>query len=110
MSNVSVILQSGFIHQMQLGLWAARYNTWLLIKLMPKGVVFPFLSFLFLSFPFLSFPFLSFPFPFFSFLLGLFTYAHVSHISSSGRLTECAQGMGQSIACGGGVDSGAHPH
>ena len=49
--------------------WAAQYNTWLLIKLMPKGVVFsfpfhsfPFLSFPFLSFPFLSFPFLSFPF------------------------------------------------
>ena len=27
--------------------WAAQYNTWLLIKLMPKGIVF---SFLFLSF------------------------------------------------------------
>jgi len=27
--------------------WAARYNTWLLNKLMPKGVVF---SFLFFSF------------------------------------------------------------
>ncbi len=24
--------------------WAARYNTWLLIKLTPKGVVFPFLA------------------------------------------------------------------
>ncbi len=24
--------------------WAARYNTWLLSKLMPKGVVFSFLS------------------------------------------------------------------
>jgi len=31
--------------------WAARYNTWLLIKLTPKGVVF---SFLFFSFLFLS--------------------------------------------------------
>jgi len=61
---------------MQLGLWAARYNTWLLIKLMPKGVVFPFLSFLFLSFPFLSFPFLSFPFLFFSFL-----HMHMCHTS-----------------------------
>ncbi len=51
-------------------LWAARYNTWLLIKLTPKGVVFSFLSFPFpfLSFPFLSFPFLSFSFLFFSFL------------------------------------------
>jgi len=51
-------------------LWAARYNTWLLIKLTPKGVVFSFLffSFLFLSFPFLSFPFLSFPFLSFPFL------------------------------------------
>ncbi len=51
-------------------LWAARYNTWLLIKLTPKGVVFSFLSFPFpfLSFPFLSFPFLSFPFLSFSFL------------------------------------------
>ncbi len=53
--------------------WAARYNTWLLIELMPRGVVFsffPFLSFPFLSFPFLSFPFLSFlflSFPFLSF-------------------------------------------
>ena len=35
--------------------WAARYSTWLLIKLTPKGS---------LSFPFLSFPFLSFPFLF----------------------------------------------
>ena len=26
--------------------WAAQYNTWLLIKSTPKGVVFPFLSFL----------------------------------------------------------------
>ncbi len=42
--------------------------------------------------------------------LGLFTSARVSHINSSGRLTECAQGMGQSIACGGGVDSGTHPN
>ena len=25
------------------GLWAARYNTWLLIELTPKGVVFSFL-------------------------------------------------------------------
>jgi len=28
--------------------WAAWYNTWLLIKLTPKGAVFPFLSFPFL--------------------------------------------------------------
>ncbi len=27
--------------------WAARYNTWLLIELTPKGVVFSFLSFSF---------------------------------------------------------------
>jgi len=41
--------------------WAARYNTWLLIKLTPKGVVFSFLffSFLFFSFLFFSFLFLS---------------------------------------------------
>ena len=31
--------------------WAARYNTWLLIKLTPKGIVFSFL-FLFLFFSF----------------------------------------------------------
>ena len=45
--------------------WAARYNTWLLIKLMLTGIVPPpFLFFfpIFLCFPFLSFPFLSFPF------------------------------------------------
>ena len=35
---------------------------------------------------------------------------HMSHISTSGRLTERAQGLGQSIACGGGVDSGTHPN
>ena len=28
--------------------WAARCNTWLLIKLMPKGVVFPFRFFSFM--------------------------------------------------------------
>jgi len=33
--------------------WAARYNTWLLIKLTPKGVVFSFLFFSFLFFSFL---------------------------------------------------------
>jgi len=33
--------------------WAARFDTWLLIRLTPRGVVFPFLSFPFLSFPFL---------------------------------------------------------
>ncbi len=66
--------------------WATRYNTWLLIKLTPKGAVFSFLflflvfpplffsflffffSFLFLFFSFLSFPFLSFPFLSFPFL------------------------------------------
>ncbi len=31
--------------------WAARYNTWLLTKTMPKGVVFLFFSFLFLPGP-----------------------------------------------------------
>ena len=33
--------------------WEARYNTWLLIKLTPKGVVFSFLFFSFLFFSFL---------------------------------------------------------
>ena len=37
--------------------WAARYNTWLLIKLSPKGVVFSFLFFSFLFFSFLFFSF-----------------------------------------------------
>ena len=40
------------------GVWAARYNTWLLIKLTPKGVVFSF----FLFFSFLFFLFFSFRF------------------------------------------------
>ncbi len=31
------------IAQIDKGVWAARYNTWLLIKLTPKGVVFSFL-------------------------------------------------------------------
>jgi len=30
--------------------WAARYNTWLLIKLTPKGVVFSFLFFFYFRF------------------------------------------------------------
>ena len=37
--------------------WAARYNTGLLIKLTPKGVVFSFLFFSFLFFSFLFFSF-----------------------------------------------------
>jgi len=45
--------------------WAARCNTWLLIQLTPKGVVFLFFSFLFFSFLFFSFLFCSFS-PFFS--------------------------------------------
>ncbi len=36
--------------------WAARYNTGLLNKLTPKGVVFSFLFFSFLFFSFLSIP------------------------------------------------------
>jgi len=47
---------------------AARYNTWLLIKLTPKGVVFSFLFFSFLFFSFLFFSFRFFSFLFFSFL------------------------------------------
>ncbi len=48
--------------------WAAQYDTWLLIKLTPKGIVFPSLSVPFLSFPLISSPFLSFlSFPFLSF-------------------------------------------
>ena len=38
--------------------WAAQYNTWLLITLTPKGVVFPFLSLPCLSFSSLLFSFL----------------------------------------------------
>ena len=61
--------------------WAARYCTRLLIKLTPKGVVFPFLSFPFLSFPFLSFPFLFFSFLFFPFLFFPFlvSYSNCAH-------------------------------
>ncbi len=51
--------------------WEARYNTWLLIQLMPKGVVFSFLFFSFLFFSFLFFSFLFFSFLFFSFLFFL---------------------------------------
>ena len=39
--------------------WAARYNSWLLTTLTPKGIVFSFFSFLFLSYLFFSFLFLS---------------------------------------------------
>lgn len=44
---ISLDADSGF-HQilLQPDTWAARYNTWLLIKLTPKGIVFSFLSFL----------------------------------------------------------------
>ena len=42
--------------------WRQLNDTWLLVKLTPKGVVFPFLSFPFLSFPCLFFPFLFFSF------------------------------------------------
>ena len=47
--------------------WAAQYNTWLLIKLTLKGIVFSFLFFSFLLFSFLFFSFLFFSFLFFSF-------------------------------------------
>ena len=40
--------------------WAAQYNTWLLIKLTLKGIVFSFLFFSFLLFSFLFFSFLFF--------------------------------------------------
>ncbi len=46
-------------------LWAARCNTWLLIGLTLKGVVFSFLFFSFLFFSFLFFSFLFFSFLFF---------------------------------------------
>ena len=55
-------------------LWAARYNTWLLIKLTPKGVVFSFLFSSFLFFSFLFFSFLFFSFLFFSFLFFSFLF------------------------------------
>ncbi len=45
-------LEQHLLQEVKTGTWAARYNTWLLIKLAPKGVVF-FLSFLFFSFSFL---------------------------------------------------------
>ena len=59
-----------------LGLWASRYNSWLLSKLMPRGVVFSSHLFPFLFFPFLFFffPFFSFFFLFFSFLLFSFQF------------------------------------
>jgi len=82
-------------------LWAARYNTWLLIKLTPKGVVFSFLffsflffSFLFLSFPFLSFPFLSFlffSFLFFSFLF--FSFLQPPHTNCAGHTSWSTSGL-----------------
>ena len=49
--------------------WAARYNTWLLFKLTPKGILFPSLPFPSLPFPSLPFPSLFFSSLFFSFLL-----------------------------------------
>ena len=54
--------------------WAARYNTWLLIKLTPKGIVFSFLFFSFLFFSLLFFSFLLFSFLLFSFLLFSFLF------------------------------------
>ena len=47
----------------------ARHDTWLLLELTPKGVVFSFLFFSFLFFSFLLFSFLFFSFLFFSFLV-----------------------------------------
>ena len=47
-------------------LWAARYDSWLLITLMPKVLFFSFLFFSFLFFSFLFFSFLFFSFLFFS--------------------------------------------
>ncbi len=44
--------------------WAAQYNTWILIKLTPKGIVFALLFFSFLFFSFLFFSFLFFSFSF----------------------------------------------
>jgi len=55
-------------------LWTARYNTWLLIKLTPKDIVFSFLFFSFLLFSFLFFSFLFFYFLFFSFLFFSFLF------------------------------------
>ena len=52
-------MQFSMLHD-TMPIWAARYNTWLLIKLTPKGVVFSFLFFSFLFFSFLFFSFLSF--------------------------------------------------
>ena len=53
--NANMKMQADFFDGGKLGLakststplhpWAARYYTWLLIELMPKGVVFPFLFF-----------------------------------------------------------------
>jgi len=59
--------------------WAAQYNTWILIKLTPKGIVFSllFCSFLFFSFLFFSFLFLFLQSPV------LLTYGNVLQESSS---------------------------
>ncbi len=54
--------------------WAAQFNTWLLIKLTPKGVVFSFLFFSSLFFSSLFFSFLFFSFLFFSFLFFSFLF------------------------------------
>ena len=65
-----------------LGLWASRYNSWLLSKLMPRGVVFSSHLFPFLFFSFLFFFFLFFPFLFFSSLFNsiLFFSCDTCHV------------------------------
>ena len=54
--------------------WAARFFTWLLIKLTLKGLFFSFLFFSFLFFSFLFFSCLVFSFLFFSFLFFSFLF------------------------------------
>ena len=42
MSRCMIVKPVELVDRIQMRTWAARYNTWLLIKLTPKGVVFSF--------------------------------------------------------------------
>ncbi len=80
--------------------WAAWYNAWLLIKLMPKGAgvgdffSFSFLFFSFLFFSFLFFSFLFFCFLFFSFLLFSSAAAVHCYIYTQLCILDCTRGFG----------------
>ncbi len=76
--------------------WAARFFTWLLIKLTLKGLFFSFLFFSFLFFSFLFFSFLFFSFLFFSFpflSFPFFYFLFFSCASSDSRCCRSNQGL-----------------